>query len=71
MMQFSTAEKTEDILRLQKHSLNEEREAIKNMKYHAGRRTMLGGALAQVNKQVRCRSIYVKIMHVKLISFHL
>lgn len=55
MMQFSTTEKREDILRLEKHSLNEELEAIKNLKYHAGRRTMLGDALGQVNKQVRGR----------------
>jgi hypothetical protein len=53
MMQFSTIEKTEETLPLQKHSLNEELESIENMDYHSGRRTMLGDALSQVNDEVR------------------
>ena len=52
MMQFSTVEKTEKIMVLQKHSLNEEIKSIENMEYHSGRRTMLGDALSQVNDEV-------------------
>ena len=65
-MQFSTIKKTEDLLKLEKHSLNEEREAIENMNYHAGRRTMLGSALAQVNKEVRAPFLHARVMHVLL-----
>ena len=58
MLQFSTEKDTEEILRLEKHSLNDEIEAIKNMEYHSGRRTMLGDALTRVNKKVCGRYLY-------------
>ena len=58
MLQFSTVEDTEEILRLEKHSLNDEIEATNNMEYHSGRRTMLGDALTRVNKKVCGRYLY-------------
>lgn len=58
MLQFSTVEKTEEILDLEKHSLAEELYIIENMEYHSGRRTMLGYALNRVNDEVCVLLIY-------------
>ena len=52
LLQFSTVKDTEEIIRLEKYSYNDLIEAIEKMEYHAGRRTMLGHALNEVNRKV-------------------
>lgn len=54
-MQFSETSRTSVLWDLGELSMETELEAIRTMKYQAGKQTMTGDALSRVNKEVRLR----------------